>query len=302
MSGFTAKALRCADLYEYLEALTDGCPEMGIEVFGKTMMGRNIPAVTVGEGETGLLLVSGHHASEWITGLALLRFLYELSDAIRMKRRIYGLDTGFLLSQKRLTVVPLLNIDGAALSIDGLPGDHPLRERLLGMNGGSEDFTHWQANARGVDLNHNYAAGFAEYRKIEAENGIFGGAPTKYSGTYPESEPETAALCALIRSAGFRAVVSLHTQGEEVYYSTLGYAPAGARKTAEDIVRLTGYRLSAPSGTAAYGGLTDWFITEFDRPAFTLECGKGKSPLPLESELGIYLRLRRFLFTLPTMV
>ena len=52
------------------------------------------------------------------------------------------------------------------------------------------DFTHWQANARGVDLNHNYDAGFLEYKQIEAEQGILGGGPTRYSGECPESEPE----------------------------------------------------------------------------------------------------------------
>ena len=36
-------------------------------------------------------------------------------------------------------------------------------------------------------------------------------------------------------------------------------------------------------------------------PAFTLECGKGKNPLPLEQGFSIYTRLRRALFLFPTM-
>ena len=40
--------------------------------------------------------------------------------------------------------------------------------RGLKYNQQSDDFSHWQANARGVDLNHNYDSGFYEYKKIES--------------------------------------------------------------------------------------------------------------------------------------
>ena len=49
------------------------------------------------------------------------------------------------------------------------------------MNGGSEDFTRWQANVRGVDLNHNYDAGFDAYKQLEPSLGITGGGPTRQS-------------------------------------------------------------------------------------------------------------------------
>ena len=40
------------------------------------------------------------------------------------------------------------------------------------------------------------------------------------------------------------------------------------------------YKIALPSGTAKYGGFTDWFIEEFNKPSFTLECGLGENPLP----------------------
>ena len=32
---------------------------------------------------------------------------------------------------------------------------------------------------------------------------------------------------------------------------------------------------------SAYAGYKDWFIQQFDRPGYTVEAGKGVSPLPL---------------------
>ena len=63
--------------------------------------------------------------------------------------------------------------------------------------------------------------------------------------------------------------------------------------------RVSGYRLSKPEGLAAYGGFTDWFIREFGKPSFTVECGKGENPLPISAMPMIYLKLRRAFFELP---
>ena len=71
-----------------------------------------------------------------------------------------------------LNNVPMLNPDGVSLSLHGLTQDIPaeLRRNLIRANGGSEEFRgRWQANARGVDLNHNYDAAFertAYQRKV----------------------------------------------------------------------------------------------------------------------------------------
>ena len=300
---FKCAPLNGETLMGYMTELTDAYPFIGVEYIGETIMGKPICAAVFGEGETEYLYISGHHGSEWITGLALIRFLYELCEAHAAKRRIHGTDTEYLFREKRLVIVPLFNVDGAELQQNGVSDSNPLRERILRMNGeNGEDFTHWQANVRGVDLNHNYNAGWMQYKQIEKENGIENGCPTKYSGPCPESEPECGYLCSYIRAHNVRSLISLHTQGEEIYYSTLSSCPVGARTIANRIAQITGYKTSAPSGSAAYGGLIDWFISEYDRPAFTLECGKGTNPLPLSDEAKIYFKLRKLLFTFPLMV
>jgi g-D-glutamyl-meso-diaminopimelate peptidase len=172
----------------------------------------------------------------------------------------------------------------------------------LKMNGGSRDFSHWQANARGVDLNHNYNCGFAEYKRFEAEQGIFDGAPTRFSGNMPESEPETASLCNFLRfNEDIKIVLTLHSQGEEIYFTSGNRTAPRSRTIAGALSRMSGYSLATPKGMAAYGGLTDWCISELDRPSFTVECGKGENPLPLGDYFKIYTRLREILFTAPSL-
>ena len=168
------------------------------------------------------------------------------------------------------------------------------------MNG-SDDFTNWQANARGVDLNHNYDADFAAYKALERELGICGGCASKYSGEAPESEPETGALCNYLRFNKPSALMTLHTQGREIYYTSGGKYPSGSKTAANKLAELTGYKLREPEGTAAYGGLTDFCIQKLGVPAFTIECGKGKNPLPKGDLTMIYSDLRKALFTFPSL-
>ena len=171
------------------------------------------------------------------------------------------------------------------------------------MNSGSKDFSHWQANARGVDLNHNYDAGFAEYKQIERQSGITEGAPTRYSGESPESEPEVAAICSLIRTLPFSFLMTLHSQGEEIYYKYSGNPEEQTKNftAVKALASMTGYALSTPQGAASYGGLSDWAGGKMGVPSVTLECGKGENPLPIEECMKIYGGVRRALFCAPMM-
>lgn len=257
---------------------------------GKSVGGRDIPLIRIGDGRRSLVLVGAHHGMEWITTSVILRFLDDLALAI--SRRGAGAS---LPADTALYAVPILNPDGVELALHGLRAAPPaLRARLLLQSGG--DLSCWQANARGVDLNHNYDTGFAAYRPLERAAGITGGAPTRYSGPYPFSEPETEALRRLLSRLHPALTLSLHTQGEEIYYRKTDPPIRGAAEIGAALAALTGYRLCAPEGMAAYGGMSDYVAEEYRRPAFTLECGLGKNPLPLRDAPAIYLRLRRALF------
>ena len=63
----------------------------------------------------------------------------------------------------------------------------------------------------------------------------------------------------------------------------------------------SGYALDVPDGVADGGGFKDWFITEFNRPGFTIELGLGENPLPIEEATKIYNQIREMLVLITIM-
>lgn len=285
---------------EILECFVQKYNFISLGCLGKSIFDRKIPIIKLGEGDKRILYIGGHHGSEWITCGILLRFINEYCELYKSNGRIDGIDIESLYHGVEINIVPMLNPDGVELSINGLDESNVLYNRLLSMNGENKDFSEWKANGRGVDLNHNYNFGFSEYKKIESEQGVNNGAPTRYSGEFPESEPETGYLCNYIRFCNdFYGAITFHSQGEEIYYKSGDYCPQGAERIAKYFSKISGYTVSQAQGMAAYGGFTDWFIAEFNRPSFTFECGKGKNPLPITDLPMIYLSLRKILFEAP---
>ena len=288
-------------LMERIRRLADTYSFVTLSYIGTSILDRAIPILHIGSGNRRVLYVGAHHGMEWITSLILTRFCEEFCRLTQAKKRVYGIFPCDLLNGYTLTILPMLNPDGVEYQIHGVNEDNPLRDRLLEMNGGT-DFSSWQANARGVDLNHNYDAGFEEYKKIEHEKGIKKGAPTRYSGECAESEPEVAALCNLIRfSAPWKGVMTLHTQGEEIFAPPCKTEP-NSDVTARRLSELTGYRLCRAEGLAAFGGLSDWCAEKLSIPSFTMECGRGQNPLPITQISSIYATMRASLFLFPTIL
>jgi g-D-glutamyl-meso-diaminopimelate peptidase len=146
-----------------------------------------------------------------------------------------------------------------------------------------------------VDLNHNFDAGFACLKEMEQASGYTGPGPTRYGGPYPFSEPESAALANYCKCFCPRQAYAFHSQGEEIYYYYGSRTPCRSRLMAQVLASVSGYRLASPEGLASHGGFKDWFIQYFGAPAFTVEIGRGKNPLPVEELDPIYGRLLEML-------
>lgn len=288
----------------YLNCFAERYPQLEFSILGESVLGRSIPMVTLGEGKKTFIYIGTHHGMEWMTSVLLLRFINEYGEGLKEGRRIYNAHIPYLFKERRIIVIPMLNPDGVSYAIEGVNRSNPLAARLERMNPIHPDYSHWQANARGVDLNHNYDAGFADYKQIEKQLGIHGGGPTRYSGECPESEPEVGYLCNFIRfnQEHINAVLTLHTQGEEIYYTSGGEMTARSLSMAKALSRLCGYRLAEPEGPAAYGGLTDWCIRSLNLPSFTVECGKGENPLPLGEYFCVYAAMRQLFFEAPLLL
>lgn len=124
---------------------------------------------------------------------------------------------------------------------------------------------------------------------------ITGPGPGKFGGPFPESEPESRAICRFVASSPVRQLYAFHAQGEEIYYRYGQNTPQKSKLIAQVLANASGYTLCDPTGTASHGGLKDWFIDLFGRPGFTVEIGKGENPLPISELEPVYARLLEML-------
>jgi len=283
-------------LQEYIKLLKEKYPFIKIGSAGKSILGRDLTLIKLGTGPTKVFYIGTHHAMEWITTLLLMKFVENYCEDYVNNNRVFKRSITTLFNNNTIYILPMLNPDGVELHFHGLSEDNPLYERLLRLNKGSQDFSNWQANARGVDLNHNYNAKWHLARKKEIEYGITHPGPTRFGGEYPESEPETQSVCDFCRAVEPDITIAFHSQGREIFWDFDGYAPPRAYSIALMMSHLSGYKLSKPEDAASYGGFKDWFITEFNKPGFTIEVGKGKNPLPLTQFNSIYNDLKEILY------
>ncbi|SDM60361.1 M14 family metallopeptidase [Acetanaerobacterium elongatum] len=279
-------------LTKRLAAIAGECIQAELFSAGKSVLGRDLWAISFGERRNAVLFAGGFHAQEWITVLLLTRFLEDYAYTVyRHPQNIHSRREN---KPPGLIVLPCVNPDGLELVVNGFESAGLYKKTAKSISGG--DLTGWNANVRGVDINHNFNASFELVKAAEQENGITGPAKRQYGGEYPESEPETRALCLLCRMYLPSRVVAFHSQGEEIYYSYGNNTPASAYKTAQQLAKLSGYALREPTGMASHGGFKDWYINRFGREGFTIEIGKGVNPLPVTDLPDIYSRLSDMLF------
>lgn len=266
---------------------------ISLEILGQSYCNRNIYSIQVGNPKNACLLLGGVHGMEWLTSLLLLVFADTVCHSIKHHYKIYDISLENLLYKKGVCFVPCLNPDGTEISIHGAESAKGYSSIVEKISSGNTD--NWQANARGVDLNHNFNAKWQELHNLEKQQGILGPAPTRFGGEFPESEIETQGIVNLCKKNNYRHAIAFHSQGEEIYWNFGKNQPENSFLLASLFSNLSGYKLSQPQGLAVGGGFKDWFIEKFNRPSFTVEIGKGKNPLPISDFPDIYKKLEKML-------
>ena len=230
---------------------------------GKSVFGRNLYAIKIGEGKPVGIAQYSIHGREFITAQLAIEHIH---------RGVY---------QGSLWVLPLMNPDGALLSELGMASveRETDKEYLLQINKGKSDFSLWKANGRGVDLNVNFAAKWGRGVK-----NVFYPCSENYIGECPFSEPETLALRNFTLQIKPNYTVSYHTKGEEIYWYFHQSIRACARdkRLALALSTSTGYPLAYASGSV--GGYKDWCIQRLGIPSFTIEAGADSFSHPLGEE------------------
>jgi g-D-glutamyl-meso-diaminopimelate peptidase len=278
---------------QIIEELILEYPFLSVELCGRTALGRGIFSLNIGNQDNSVIYAGGFHGSEWITSLTLLLFAERLCHSLKHKKQLCGVDMRRALSQLGITIIPCANPDGTEIAIHGAHTAGTLSNFVSSL--GCDDYSKWNANAMGVDINHNFNAGWHLLRQMEEEKGIHGPAPRQFGGAYPESEAETKVLTRLCRIKQFRQCMALHSQGEELYWQYGDYSPPQASMMAKILADSCSYTLVSNAGLASHGGFKDWFISEMKKPGFTLEIGKGENPLPVSELYEIYARIEEAL-------
>lgn len=255
-------------------------PDTELFSIGESVMEHKIYCIKAGSGEKKLFINGAHHGLEYLTSAFIMKFLSEYSFCIANGRDMFGYNAKKLSERTSLYAVPMVNPDGVDIAIHGIDVTNPYHRKLVSMVGIHSFNKVWQANVNGVDINHNYNAG---WRVVETRP-----SPSRYSGPYSESEPETKAIVDFVRSMNFDMLMAFHSQGGEIYYDFDGKQAERSRALASEFARVSGYETAVPEGSAAFGGLKDWFIEEFGKAGFTIEIGHGKNPLPMEMLDEIY--------------
>jgi len=281
-----------SDLLELVvEGLRGRYPFLGVSVIGSSVLGRPLYQLTIGRGEICVGYNAAHHANEWITTPVLLRFLEQYAYGVAFGGHVGGADFRGLYGHYTLDIVPMVNPDGVDLVTCALAEDSAPYRQAMAI---AASFPHipfpdgWKANIEGIDLNLSYPAGWEIARRLKFSQGFDRPAPRDYVGPAPLAAPEAAAMARRTREAGYRLILAYHTQGKIIYWKYDNFDPAGAYALARRMEAVSGYSVETTPDYAGHAGYKDWFIKTFNRPGYTIEAGKGVSPLPLKQFDEIY--------------
>lgn len=261
--------------YDY-EDLTRDCHKLTkrysgkihLSTLGTTYDNRQIWCLRVGsESATRRLVINAAiHAREWKNTQVLMRQTEELM-------RSYS-DYQDRFKDTCVYIIPMDNPDGVTISQYGYKkiSDKKLCKRVKKLKHNEE----WKANARGVNLNDNFPAGFrkGKHRKPDYMH---------YSGKKAGSEKETKALMAFINQVNPQAVMNLHSTGSIVYwdFNVEDKLHKQLEAMANKVHSFTKYTLMPKSSsTDAAGGFADWLVYKKGIVSVTVETGTSVCPLP----------------------
>ncbi len=240
------------DIKKVINQIAAEYPFISLKTIARSAAGREIYGFKISEADEYVLYLAPFCGKDRLTSLILLKFTEEFCHAIHTGDYMAGLDLRRAIFGRGVIIIPLINPDGYEISLRGLAGCGHLGPTISKLCRGN--FSEWEANLRGVDLERNFFKGT-------------GGAPCKegFAGYSPLSEPESLNLAELCRKTKIRHVINLCSDG-----SGISYADKSGRchKMAEIMAAVTGYTINVD--TEPKKDFKTWFSEEFVRPAFRI--------------------------------
>ena len=257
---------------------------------GKSVSGKPLYYIKIGQGERQVFYNGAHHANEWITAPLLMKFLEKYAYAYSRGGEIFNTVAEELYNTASLYLIPLVNPDGVDLvtgqTVSGSRYDSA--KAIAGAYPAIPFPSGWKANIIGTDLNLQYPAGWEQAKAIKFAQGYTSPAPRDYVGSAPLSAVESRAVYDFTRTHDFRLTISYHTQGEVIYWKYADYQPENSLEIARQFASVSGYAVETTPTESGYAGYKDWYIMTYNRPGYTIEVGRGENPLPIADFDRIY--------------
>ncbi len=244
-------------------------PFLNVQVIGRSLCGRGLFALRLGNPCGGALIVAGLRGGEGAAGAALLQWAQTVCRCVKTSLPLCGVDLARVLSQTGITLLPCLNPDGLEIFTRGAKGAGSLRPFVQSI---TQSGVLWQANAAGVRLDRQFPCGFEEIAQQQKANGDDRPAPDGFCGNAPLSEPETRALAAFCRSERFSRALVLET-GEDllsVFPAQTGTQTRNTVLTTKMLAACAGVPFLLPTAMEQSGAFPAWFAETTGQNAFAL--------------------------------
>jgi g-D-glutamyl-meso-diaminopimelate peptidase len=265
-------------------------PFLRVGEMGRSVMGRPLYWMAAGSGNRTVFFNAAMHANEWITTPMMFKYIEELSSAYARDGEICALPARDIFARSTIYFAPAVNPDGIDLVTGELSGGVYYRAAAaMAENYPDIPFPEgWKANILGVDLNLQFPAEWEKARSIKYAQGFTSPGPRDFVGLAPLSVRESRAIYEFTKQLDPKLILAYHTQGEVIYWQFMDYEPENSREIADALARVSGYSVESTPYNSAFAGYKDWFISEYDRPGYTIEAGRGVNPLPLSQFDKIY--------------
>ncbi len=242
-------------ILKYINGLRESFPFVGTSLIGKSVMGKDITALTIGGADEYVLFVGGLRGNEQTTSLLLLHFFRDLCTAIAENKSIEGLNARRAMCGRALTIIPCINPDGCEISSKGKVGSGNYEKLISRLTEGS--YKGYSLNARGVDITLDFS-------------------------DEKSTEPETVSVKGFVEATPIRHVLELGIGQNTI--ATPKSSLVRKDKMLEIMKASSGFDFETISE-----GFSDWFESNRKKPAFRV------APQLYEEAIDTYNQIRELL-------
>ncbi len=244
-------------------------PQVRVARIGKSVVGRSIYSLELGRPSAPVMLfLATFSGRDSYTGELLLTWFAKVAKGVTKGEKVDGVTALELLRRNRIVIIPFINPDGREICQRGAHCAGVDSGRIRRLSKGNTSC--WDANARGVDIPHNFDFRFAVRKRIQQSKGIYAPCAKGFGGPHPESEPETVAITNFCRNHLVNQAICLYPGNGEIYWRTPTFNNQTIEKQANILGVVAGYDVEASVGCVVDSGFRNWFSGTFRKTAFDI--------------------------------